>query len=1342
MGAFAGRMRTAVAAVVLGFMTLGAAAPAANANEPVTPPPQQVRTVAISPNGMAAAPNAVPITQAIQPGGGAPHSPNGISPGGMIVAPRNEHADSIAEAAEKQTLLARIVNDVAWRALTKNDVKIPVDFSIGDAGTLDVEVFVDVDETDWNTDRRAFARKMQRNDLETVWLKSGGRATLEAAHEIDGTFGIDGEAELSYRVLRPYTYEKDRERTVDLARALALNTITLPLNADLARQLEQGAEFELKGRFELEAEHDGVVNVDPNATGNFELEIRKRSDDRVQVTLELELDATVAFLHDGRADGGAKVTASTDLERSSRRVFDIDLGTPAGQRAYDALMKLRSGPARDAAKKTDSGVVMSSERFEKGFDVSSTVEGELSEDTDLRARIHFGRSETEDRTKTQLDGDATITHQFDERTSGRATVRFENRDEVAKDGTKTKHREVGVAGSGQTTLDGETPTNLTVGGSVARERTLRTPPGVDAEMPTDLEEVRDLPDGVDYREEVERKGNAGLSRGNLTASAAIESGFEIVKNSWRSETVRDGELNLAAGYELENGLGFDAEREIGFRFELPLSAERDLPLPLAGSTAQTTPKGASFRLYGSGTFGIDKTHDFAPQLGELEAELGFQRKGMVRVDVDFEGDGKVEIDVNLDTTSTLSRALDYSRAFTERDTTVAVDYDGKTDVTTDKNFEFELDLEQAPHREAYSALMRGDVGPALLIAGVEDLAKPATTSNDGVEVEVRQTSWGGASIELERNQFAANHWRVRYDEHRNAYSEEATAAGKSVHWVERSGAFSPRLGKSHTVPLVGDGLATPNFARLRAGFESIGLARYTSMAPVVDGRDVYAGPAWNADGADDLPRGAEFTVEGQGSFKGFVELRGGFQYGTTGATIGGSAGLEITKDSTGSIEITVKKEDDRKVRVTLQQGKLSQRALELFVKLGVDIDAAALVADVLPADPIGAAEMLSAALEKKLDRLLVLELVAELSHRDEHDRSVELVLDLSKPGARRAYDQLFRFDGNLAKQLSQRSGAGVEIVSVRDDREIADETNVELAVAGETLYLLEALRSDRTIIETRDGSTTRQDTSKYERRRELPWRERSVAWEAVSVRKDGDPVGRSYYRLTLDDEDDWTSGRQARDLLSFAKSLGAEPVRTPVVTDADGFTLFGRHGKTETDIELFVTEAAIEKIRTLDHFEALRAYGQAIYQRDGKPTPLWAGEDVEVAKKAQDILRRYYEEGDEFSNSRDEQDRQRSLEVEYYWDTGREMYKDRKYFEAAMAFAEMAARMNDHDDPAEWNAAYANLGETVKFDFYDAFAVIASVVGAEEIVVHDLQMKGKAVDIEMKDEGLLRRPQA
>jgi hypothetical protein len=52
------------------------------------------------------------------------------------------------------------------------------------------------------------------------------------------------------------------------------------------------------------------------------------------------------------------------------------------------------------------------------------------------------------------------------------------------------------------------------------------------------------------------------------------------------------------------------------------------------------------------------------------------------------------------------------------------------------------------------------------------------------------------------------------------------------------------------------------------------------------------------------------------------------------------------------------------------------------------------------------------------------------------------------------------------------------------------------------------------------------------------------------------------------------------------------------------------------------------------------------------------------------------------------------------------------------------------------------MGRKVGMDFHGSLAALNGLAGTDEILVHRYEVKGKAVEISMVDEGLLTRPRS
>ena len=98
------------------------------------------------------------------------------------------------------------------------------------------------------------------------------------------------------------------------------------------------------------------------------------------------------------------------------------------------------------------------------------------------------------------------------------------------------------------------------------------------------------------------------------------------------------------------------------------------------------------------------------------------------------------------------------------------------------------------------------------------------------------------------------------------------------------------------------------------------------------------------------------------------------------------------------------------------------------------------------------------------------------------------------------------------------------------------------------------------------------------------------------------------------------------------------------------------------------------------------------------------------------------------------------IESQYYSQFKRNIWEDTGTYDDARAFKDAIYALRCSDDPREWRAKVQELGKEVRFGFHPAVASFNKLAGKDEVLVHELSMKGGhgSVNVEMVDEGLLQ----
>lgn len=1111
---------------------------------------------------------------------------------------------------------------------------------------------------------------------DALWLRAEGTATLDGAH--DGEV-VDAKAGLdfSYSMVRPHVFEKKNPDALELAKDFSRNAYRLPFSHEAAARLEQGSQFTLRALAELEA--DGKLSfgtVDAEADANYEIDVRREGGSEVEVTWRRGANLDARLDAKDLRDGRLDVGLGFEFGRDHLSKYQIDLSAPDGQRAYYALLSLQGGLVKDLAEIEGNGVSLLRDDDESDRGVDAKVRHEGTDGVDVTVTAGWDKDRDDGDVTTTLQGGVDV--EIDRPDADwEAKVDLDGSRVVSEDETRTR-----LSGGVQVEHELSEDTDLRLGTTVSSER------------------------------EVDRRWKTETREGRLAHSGLLTT-------------------KVDHGADQALSLGFDAKAEVEYELRVPLG--KDPMLPLSAELMRKAPEQTRLTLEGAGTLGVRASQGFE----DLDLSAKVSAEGRLEVVAERLDGDRVRVDVELDRELTGEAKAGY-RTTTEGGGRYSASISHSAEREADKSASFTLSLDKASHRAAYDALLRGDMGPAVKLLDMPEPSWLRTTGNvQQVKLSAGPVEWFDAGLELTRRDVDPNDSRIKWDTDRNAFSQAAKARGQQVRWIEAEGALAPKVSYTGSAPVGG-------LVNWRHGFSASKTLRYRAFAPSVDGSAPSLSPAFTAAKALELPRGAEFELMGRGSAKGFTGLGLGTEWGATGVVASLSASADTSHEAGRTWEVEVQRLDGDRVEVSFEKGSDRENAFEIAARAGVKVDSEQLLGLESAVEQLALLSKATDALDDALDKRLALELEASWSKKKAESQRLTFRLDLSRPGAREAYEGLLKLDGAAALTSIERPDSGVEVVRTRESESVERRQHTHFDLFGERLYLRDALRSDETTIERWNGGQRQTDRSRYRRQGEnIIGRERDVQWDAVRVRSGDDPVGKGYYRLQYEDEDPLTSKTEVQRLLSLGQDLAAEPVRAPRVDKgARGLAkLFGnwaRHGETKLDMDVFFTGKGMDAIRGHDAQSALQVYGEIAAQREGRGAFGWANPDKR--DRAIELLEEYLELQDSPFLDDDTPARERSLEVAYWRLTKNEMWEDREAYESAKAFSSMVQRMHDSADPVEWNRAFADLGEAMGFDFYDALATMQRMAGEDEVLVHQMRMKGKAVDIEMKDEGLIRYP--
>ncbi len=799
-------------------------------------------------------------------------------------------------------------------------------------------------------------------------------------------------------------------------------------------------------------------------------------------------------------------------------------------------------------------------------------------------------------------------------------------------------------------------------------------------------------------------------------SMELDTDFERVS---KGELVtREGRLTggLKHSFSSGNGLGFDTQGHVNYKLSRPKDA-RDFHLPTTARSAQLMPKGAVFEVEGG--LKVGGKFSAAPDSIKVSARRGWQGTGSLKVERLSQNGVMARLEVSKTVDQNYSLGLDE-----------IVSYSSDKERKVSRVVKYNFDLSKPSHRKAYDAFVRGDIAPAAKLFGSK-VPGWQTFRDADQRLQLRMPSdlsdWLSGSIELNRALFDTDHNRVSGNALRKV-SKDA--------WVEHSGAIAPKLGHNQTIPL-GQGI------NAKVGFSSKGLLAYKVLLP--EGQQVSA-PPLTAERALALPAGAEAELQGSGELNGLTGVSLGAEFTSQGLEVGLSGGADYRKGQSRSWKLQVSRGAEELVKVRLVGSRASSDSLRLFTRLGAQVESAEWFEDANALQQISALEKATKKLDTKLEKLLSASLEYDRGVKRDSSVDLEFSFDLSDPVARKAYEGLMALDVSQALYGLRQSGlgynSGVTVDSSHRGQAIEKKSRFEFNLAGESIYLREALRQESSKQGYQGDHFVQQHRVNYREQRGIFGYDKVLHWQAMNLRVDGDPVGRSFYRFDWSKEDLFTGESDVKDVQRLARGLGAQQKgKAKIESGAKGLAkLFGRHakhGETKAELELYFTEQAIEWLRGSTTESAFVAYGLEVAERRGGGVPAWA--HPTSSDKAQSLLKEYAAFGDHpDAEERNERDRVAS---EYHRNFNVRLSKDLDDFQGAQAFAKMIGQMAASPNPEDWNRALIDLGQEISFDFHDTLAAMGRMVGKDQLVVHKLSIQGDAVKLTMQDEGVLKEPQ-
>ena len=584
---------------------------------------------------------------------------------------------------------------------------------------------------------------------------------------------------------------------------------------------------------------------------------------------------------------------------------------------------------------------------------------------------------------------------------------------------------------------------------------------------------------------------------------------------------------------------------------------------------------------------------------------------------------------------------------------------------------------------------------------------------------------------------------VTKDPDKAAYTRRMSEDGKKVYWARTGGLL--RLGTG----------AGTSIGPARVGFSAGSTLEYSTTRPYVPkrvgstikklGANNTIDLPFNAKGALGMEQGTEFSVKG--------EVRGSATAGTGWGTsvevgehfsLGASAGTSHTRSRDRMVGVDVKRLDGDRVSVKLTDLSGKGHSTGVSARAGLKLES-----DLVP--DLGSSkltdlveETADKTLKKKVGEWFSAGFSAGASGREEGLELGRYRIDLSTPDGKKAYNALLKGDDSVARDLGRQPNSGVYAATV-DEASEASGSYAKANLGPFKLFASNTLRKERDgTLDVGGEVTTYKETEFKKSYSGIFSGDKKIEWEGVTYRTEGEDP-QTFFHLKYNNDDNRTTKEEVKDLQSFAELTSAAPVSEPRVAREGGFfkRLFhGKHGETKANADFYFSRAGLTKVAEATDEQVIGAAAETHKAFEGERTrPAWANparreESLAVVREYQEIK----EELDRNVGGEDANDLESSLywlERKYETRFGRRLKSDSAGWESAERLLGAVDKMRGQPEE-EWGQAFANLGSKSKFGFWRDTAALTQLTGTDQMLVHELKMKGENVSIEMKDEGLIQ----
>lgn len=607
-------------------------------------------------------------------------------------------------------------------------------------------------------------------------------------------------------------------------------------------------------------------------------------------------------------------------------------------------------------------------------------------------------------------------------------------------------------------------------------------------------------------------------------------------------------------------------------------------------------------------------------------------------------------------------------------------------------------------------------------------------------------------LQLESKCFKPSHALIEGDYDRKATTNRLDSQSFNANWQQSQGvvelAARPDLG-----------LTLPGIPGIKVGFAAESLLQYRSLRPYprpkafAEGQGPVAPnvelPTTSA-AAVKMARGSEVELTGRGTIKGSLGAGVGsaVSAGPVSAGVGINAG--VTQSFTGELQLRVKKLEKDCVRVDIADIDSVATNLTAQVTAGLSVENTT--------RNIGEGLIITAVRNGANEDLMKLVNIiknSNLKSKISYERGTQtrdldaIVLDLSKPEAKKAYDQLMSLDATLAEQLAELPDSGVWQASAYDVQH-SEEFEASVSALGSKLLLFKALETARSgSYEAADGKKVIYHDASYEQKSGSALTgSRSIVWQGVSVSAPSDTTSTDpYFRMTFSDTDKVCEQEEVDSLFRFAQALNLDTRGADWQLEPRSFLqrLLGDGDDTQVDLDIYFTPDGIKSIDTASRTNAIVAAIIALQKLDPKYAGIPFG-DAELGAYATKHVMDYLStqpssnSWDYFTPAYESWMAAR----DYRAKTNRDISVDAQALLKAIEMADLIQELDAGDGSKSLASFFATLGQAQGFDYPLAITTLANLAGEEDTLIHRFELAGKEVGFKANDEGQMQEvtPQA